>query len=239
MTWPTKALRARPSGRACKARRSRPRCLWWRTPRRSLDGCGRGRVFTAQPALPVDAADVDAVERVAVANAVRPPSEGEPPLYSWVRLRKALKPCWRDSRAAAAVARLLALCDAAAQDGARALGVQLRRQPCVSAIVNVWLPGSRAQTRHDDGQDVMTVLLRLRAALGSGELQFQDSSRLDVWHAALGERDTLLVFGPHVPHAVTASAQQAQQARVTLVALYATAKPERAQSRGGAEADEA
>ena len=164
------------------------------------DSSGRARVFTAQLALPVDAADVAAVERVAVANAKRPKSEGEPPLYSWVRMGKTTKPCWRQPgcAAAGAVSRLLALCNAAAQDGARALGVQLRPQPCISAIVNVWQPGCRAQAHHDDGQGVLTVLLRLRAVPGCGEVQFQDGSRDDVWHTALGAHDTLLVFGPHV-----------------------------------------
>ena len=88
--------------------------------------------------------------------------------------------------------------------------------------MNVWRPGERAETRHDDGEAVVTVLLRLRAVHGSGVLQFEDGARPGVWHAALGEADTLLVFGPDVPHMVTASDAGATAARVTLVALYKT-----------------
>lgn len=184
----------------------------------------RARVFTAQPALPVTAEEVAEIEREAVTgkkNSRRPLGKGEPPLYSWVHDEgNPVRAEWLASRAWPAMASLLALCDDVAQDGARALGLQLEHR--VSVIVNVWEPGAREEGLHDDGDSNMTVLLRLRAVQGSGELHFRNDD--DVWHKALGEQDTVLVFSPELEHMVTKSAKTAAAARVTLVALYKTAK---------------
>jgi len=164
----------------------------------------------------VSAAEVDALEAHSRPTLKRFDKPSEPPAYSWVVMAGRPQPHWSGE---AAMARLLALAAAVAAEGAALLGLVLGKREFT--ILNVWEPGCRGETAHDDERDRLTVLLRLRAVPRSGELSFEAA---DGWHAALGAEDNCLLMAPEVQHRVSASSGGAE-ARLTLVTLYRVSRP--------------
>ena len=75
---------------------------------------------------------------------------------------------------------------------------------------------------HDDGDNLLTVILRLRTVEGSGVLEFSEGKEDGTWHRALKDSDTVLVMAPRLSHRVSASG--GKEARLTLVSLYKVPK---------------
>jgi hypothetical protein len=175
-----------------------------------------GRLFTSSLSLQLSEEHTNELERRARVKLNRPAGLSEPPAYSWIKQKgkKAIEAHWE---AHPCLLRLLSLSDAVAAAAAKELGM---RAPAGAdtAFFNVWEPGAREEICHDDGDKLLTVLLRLRSVEGSGVLEFSEGRDAGPWHRALADGDTICVMAPQLAHRVSKSG--GAEARLTLVSLH-------------------